>query len=182
MSSTATSGTRRRRSARAASPEAAEPTSSSASLAPTARVTPSRNSGWSSARYTRTRGGAMVTSSNVRQTGEIIIPVRRWPDKPPIASRPDPAAGWAGIGSGKQTAPQSSRHGARPIAGLQLVVDAVQMFLGGGRGHAEPRGDLARREALGRQREDRRLARREPRGPVAVAVADRAGQSILDLR
>src|SRR4051794_20148818 len=64
----------------------------------------------------------------------------------------DPASG-----SIEQSLAHRRGYGARAIGDLELGVDALEMRLDGGGGDAQPRRDLAGREPLGRQGENRVL-------------------------
>src|SRR5258708_18355663 len=75
-----------------------------------------------------------------------------------------------GRGRSADDAPaQRCGYGRGPVAHAELVVDAGQVRLDRGRAEMEPHADLGRRVPVGDERDDLRLALREPRRLLRAA-------------
>jgi hypothetical protein len=62
----------------------------------------------------------------------------------------------------EETQPVRLLHQPHAIARVELLPQVHQVCVDGAAAHAEPRGDLRIGEALGQQRQDLCLARRDP--------------------
>src|SRR4051794_21649648 len=92
------------------------------------------------------------------------------------------AVGRAGsAGSFEQSSTNRGGDSARAVRDVELVVDAGEMGLDGGRGDVEPGGDLAGRATVGGQRQDLALPLRDAL-VAAVAVTDGERQARPDAR